>query len=145
MAELTPEEREKLERALAELGEHQATADVLRRQLNLLAASLSELSLTSETIRTLKNLKPETEILVPLGSDSFVTAKLALQDRVIAGMGAGVAAERTVEEALRALETRMVEVGGVFRQAQAELEKIGERFEALRPEVERLLAKAKKG
>jgi prefoldin alpha subunit len=140
---LTPEERERFQRILEELRSSQAVADVLRRQIALLTASLSELSLTSETIRTTKQLKPETEILVPIGSDSFITAKLALADKVITGLGADVAAERGVDDALKVLEARGAEVGKSIERLRQELEKLGERMEELRPEVERILAKIK--
>jgi prefoldin alpha subunit len=143
MEKLTSEDRQKLQRILAELSDHQATADILRQQLRVLAASLSELSMTTETIKVIKGLKPDTEVLVPLGSDSYATAKIALTDKVITGLGADIAAERGVDEAVQVLEARMAEIGRVVERTRQELEKLGERIEALRPEAERILAKAK--
>jgi prefoldin alpha subunit len=144
VAELKPEDRERLQKVLAELGEHQITADLLNQQITILAASLSELSMTMETIKTVKGAKPDTEILVPIGSDSFVTAKLPPTDKVITGLGAGVAAERSIPSALETLEARVAEVGQAIERARKELEKLGKRVEALGPEVERILAKARK-
>lgn len=143
MEKLIPEDRQKLQRILTELGNYQTTADLLRQQLSILASSISELSVTVETVKTIKGLKPDTEILVPIGSDSFATAKIALTDKVITGLGANVAAEQSVEDAERMLEARMTELGQTMEQARRELEKLGERIEALRPEAERILKKAK--
>jgi len=143
MEKLTSEDRQRLQRILAELGDYQTTADLLRQQLSILASSISELSITVETVKTIKGLKPDTEVLVPIGSDSFATAKVALTDRVITGLGANIAAERSVEDAVGMLEARMTELGQAMEQARQELEKLGERIEALRPEAERILAKAK--
>jgi len=144
MEKLTDDEQEKLQRILGELNNHQATAEALRQHLSLLAASLSELSMTLETIKTVKGLKPGTDILVPMGSDSFVTAKLAMTEKVITGLGADVAAERSSEDALKVLEARRTELEQALGQAREELGKLEERMEALRPEAERILEKAKK-
>lgn len=144
MEKLADEERKKLERILSELSDHQATAEALRQHLSLLAASLSELSMTLETIKTVKGLKPGTDILVPMGSDSFITAKLAMTEKVITGLGADVAAERSSEDALKVLEARRTELEQALGQAREELGKLEERMEALRPEAERILEKAKK-
>lgn len=143
MEKLTDEERKKLDRILGELSDHQATAEALRQHLSLLAASMSELSMTLEVIKTVKGLKPGTDILVPMGSDSFITAKLGTTDKVITGLGADVAAERGSEDALKVLEARRTELAQALDRAREELGKLGERMEALRPEAERILEKAK--
>ena len=144
MEKLNDEEQKKLQRILSELSDHQATADALRQHLSLLAASLSELSMTLEVIKTVKGLKPGTDILVPMGSDSFITAKLSTTEKVITGLGADVAAERSSEDALKVLETRRTELEQALDRAREELGKLGERMEALRPEAERILERAKK-
>jgi len=143
MEKLTPEDRQRLQRILAELGDYQTTADLLRQQLSILASSISELSMTVETVKTIKGLKPDTEVLVPIGSDSYATAKIALTDRVITDLGANIAAERSVEDAVGMLEARMTELGQTMGQFRQELEKLGERIEALRPEAELILKKTK--
>lgn len=144
MEKLAQEEQKRLQQIFAELDSCQATADLLQRQMNMIAASINELSMTVETIKTVKKLKPETEILVPIGSDSFVTAKLATTDKVITGLGADVSAEQSVDNAKQMLEARITELGQVLERAQQDLEKIGARVDALRPEADQILAKAKK-
>lgn len=108
-----------------------------------MASSISELSATVETVKKIKGLKPDTEVLVPIGSDSFATAKIAHTDKVVTGLGADVAAERSIEYTVKMLEARMTELGQAMEQARQELEKLGERIEALRPEAERIMARAK--
>ncbi len=144
MEKLPDEEQKRLQRILSELSDHQAAAEGLRQHLSLLATSMSELSMTLEAIKTVKGLKPGTDILVPVGSDSFITAKLATTEKVITGLGADVAAERSSEDALKVLEARRAELEQALDRAREELEKLGGRMEALRPEAERILEKAKK-
>jgi len=143
MEKLSPEEQQKLQQIFNELQNYEAMAGLLRQQMNLIANSLAELSMTVETIKTIKELKPETEILVPIGSDSFVTAKLATTDKVITGLGADVSAEQNVDGAKQMLEARIAELGRVLEQARQELDKIGKQIEELRPEADRILTKTK--
>jgi len=143
MEKLTDEEREKLQRILGELSDHQAAAEALQQHLSLLASSLSELSMTLEAIKMVKGLKPGTDILVPMGSDSFITAKLGTTDKVITGLGADVAAERSSTDAIVVLQDRRAELEQALGKAREELGKLGERIETLRPEAERILGKAR--
>lgn len=144
MEKITEEEQKKLQRTLSELRNHQATAEALRQNLSLLTASLSELSMTVEAIKTIKRLKPGTDILVPIGSDSFIAAKLGTTEKVITGLGADVAAERSNTDAIVTLQDRMAELEQALSKTREELEKLGKRIEALTPEAERLLEKARK-
>jgi prefoldin alpha subunit len=143
MEKLSKEEQQKLQQIFNELQNYEAMADLLRQQINMIANSLTELSMTVETIKTIRELKLGTEILVPIGSDSFVTTKLAATDNVITGLGADVSAEQSVDGATQMLEARITELGRVLEQARQELEKIGKQIEELRPEADRILTKTK--
>lgn len=143
MERLTKEEQERLQRIMAQLNDHQATVEALRQHISMLATSLTELSMTIGATKALKELKPDTEILVPIGSDSFINAKIARSDKVITGLGADVAAERTAEDAVKVLEARAAELEQTVGQAREELGRLEERIEALRPEAEKILKKAR--
>ncbi|MCJ7720326.1 MAG: prefoldin subunit alpha [Candidatus Hadarchaeum sp.] len=143
MEKLSNEEQQKLQQIFNELQNYEAMADLLRQQINMIANSLTELSMTVETIKTIRELELGTEILVPIGSDSFVTTKLAATDKVITGLGADVSAEQSVDGAKQMLEARITELGRVLEQARQELEKIGKQIEELRPEADRILTKTK--
>lgn len=144
MEKINEEEQKKLQRILSELRNHQATTEALRQNLSLLTASLSELSMTVEAIKTIKRLKPGTDILVPIGSDSFISAKLGTTEKVITGLGADVAAERSIIDTIVTLQDRMAELEQALNKTREELEKLDERIEALTPEAERLLEKSRK-
>ena len=141
MKDMKAEEAEKLQQLLAELNEYQATAEVLRQQISALATSITELSITTGAIKAVKDLKPDTEILVPIGCDSFITAKLVKADRVITGLGANIAAERSSEDAMKTLDARVAEVEQAMAKAREDLNKLEELIETLRPEAERMIEK----
>ncbi|MGC8816823.1 MAG: prefoldin subunit alpha [Candidatus Hadarchaeum sp.] len=143
MEPLKVEEREKLQRLLAEMNDGQAVVELLRQQASALAGSLSELNMTVGALKSLKELQPSADILVPLGSDTFIPAKLISAERVLVGLGADVMVERTVEEAIKFLEARIAEVEKAIEQTRTELKKVEERIEAIKPEAEKLLLRAR--
>ena len=143
MENLKAEDKEKLQRLFSELNDNQAVVDLLRQQISALAGSLSELSMTVGAIKVVKDLKPAADVLVPIGCDSFIAAKLSSVDKVVTGLGAEVMAERSAEDTIKVLETRGAEVEKAIESTRAELGKLEERIEAIRPEAERLLGKAK--
>jgi prefoldin alpha subunit len=143
MARLTDEEQERLQGILAQLSESEAAVETLRSHISELAASLTELSMTIGTIKTLKEHKPDTEILVPIGSDSFINAKITRSDKVMTGLGADVAAEYNADDAIKLLEARAAELEQAVGQAREELGRLEGRMEALRPEAEKLLKKTR--
>jgi prefoldin alpha subunit len=143
MPELTEEEREELESSLLELNRGGALIEALSKQVALLNASLSELSFTMEAIKKLREAPEGAEILTPIGSGSFVRAKLMPLEKVLTGVGADVVVERTPEEALKFLEEKSSEVGKAVQDLRAEMAKLTQRMEALRPEIEKLLSKSR--
>lgn len=143
MENLKVEDREKLQRLLNEFNDSQAVVDLLRQQISGLAGSLSEISMTVGAVKVLKDLQLDTDILVPIGCDSFISAKLSSAGKVLIGLGADVMAERSAEETVKVLETRAAEIEKAIEQTRAELGKLEERIEAIRPEAERLVGKAK--
>lgn len=144
MAELTPDEQKKLQQTIIELENSRSATEILREQINILASSINEIMATTETIKGIRKLEPGTEILVPIGSDSFLRAKITETDRVVSGLGADVMVERESERAISALEEQRKEFEQSIGKAREELERLTKRIEELRPEVERLMAKVRK-
>ncbi|MGQ9787705.1 MAG: prefoldin subunit alpha [Candidatus Hadarchaeaceae archaeon] len=143
MERLKIEERERLQRLLTEMNDGQAMLELLRQQLSTLVGSLSELKMTVDALKFLKDTPTSTDILVPLGSDTYIPAKFLTAERVLVGLGADVMVERTVEEATKILEAKIAEVEKAVEQTRAELKKVEERIEAIKPEAEKLLIKAR--
>jgi prefoldin alpha subunit len=138
------DDRARLQQIIAEMGGYRELIGVVREQIMAMSSAITEFTATISSIKALKDVKAGTEILVPIGADSFVPAKLSFSEKVEMGIGAEVFAERTSADAVAALEARVAELGKAIDQARAELEKLDERVAALRPEAEELVQKMKK-
>ncbi len=62
------------------------------------------------TLEGTKGKPGETETLVPIGSGSFVKARLADAEKVIIGVGAGVCIEKPIEDSMKDLRLRSSEL-----------------------------------
>lgn len=143
MPELTEEERKRLEVLTSQLGAYELRAEALRQQISALSRSLSELSLTVDTLKSLKTVEPEKEVMVSIGSGCFVHAKLKGDGKVVYSLGAGVLIEKTIDEAISSLEERVKELQEILQKTRDELEKVGAQAEEIRPELERLIQKTR--
>jgi prefoldin alpha subunit len=91
--------------------------DVYRRQIELagrnvefLEGMLSDAEQARDALEQWKDAEKDAEVLVPLGGNTYVLAKVADASRAIVGLGAGYSAERPTIEAVKILEKRTEEI-----------------------------------
>ncbi|MEW6221884.1 MAG: prefoldin subunit alpha [Candidatus Hadarchaeota archaeon] len=137
-------ERQRLQQVLAQLDSYRGLTGILREQISGMSAAMNEIVMTISTIEAMKDMKKDVDIMVPLGSDSFVQAKLAPSAKLVTGIGAEVVVERTAEEAIVALKAKAADLEKALKETVAEIEQLEKKAEALRPEAEELLEKMKK-
>jgi prefoldin alpha subunit len=85
------------------------TAEQLQMRVNLINAALTELSLASMSLEGIEK-KDSDEIFVPIGGGSYIKARLEDTDKVIYGVGAGIAIEKTIKEAKDDIANRIEEL-----------------------------------
>ncbi|KXB02968.1 hypothetical protein AKJ48_04360 [candidate division MSBL1 archaeon SCGC-AAA261O19] len=141
MEEKTEGESQELQKILLDLRESQQRAQGLQTQIKLLSNSVEEIDNTIGTIQGIKNMNSETDILVPIGGNSFLKAKLIETDKVLSGFGAELVAERNPDQAIEFLEQQKKEFNESIERARGELEKLSQHIEDLRPKAEELMAK----
>jgi prefoldin alpha subunit len=107
---LSSKNEEALRRLAVELQILEGTADALQQRINLVSAALTELSVANATLEGLEEEKHGSSLFVPIGGGSYVKANLETADKVVVGIGAGVAVERTVKEAKENVENRVAEL-----------------------------------
>ena len=101
---------QELKQALSALELMRAQTESLAEQQQLIQYSLEEYSRAKETLSKWKGAKKGEEILVPIGGNSFVFAKVEFNSKALVGIGSGVTVERPVDEAIATLDTRINEM-----------------------------------
>jgi prefoldin alpha subunit len=100
------DKQRELQGAIAQIELGRNRLEGLAGQIRLIETALSELSDTRKALEELSRGKDGASILVPVGSGSFVKAKVEDIKQVLVGVGAGVTVERKVSEAQEILNTR---------------------------------------
>ncbi len=106
----SPGKEDQLRRILYELQLMENTAQVLQQRMQILTQAQTELRVSQQSLNDLKDVKPDTPILVPVGGAAFVHAKTAPIEKVIVGVGADVSIEMEYPKAVEDINKRLEEV-----------------------------------
>lgn len=105
-----PRREDQLRRILYELQLMEGTANVLQQRMQILTQAQAELRVSQQSLGDLKEVQPDTPILIPVGGAAFIHAKTAPLDKVIVGVGADVSVEMDYQKAVDDVKTRLEEV-----------------------------------
>ncbi len=113
------DKQRELQRILIEADNYKKQIDSLSAQIQIVENKRMEMDSTIETMDSLKENKIGTEILVPIGSNSFVRAELRDNKKIIVGIGAGISVEKTIDEAKEILKSRNKELENTMNKLQS--------------------------
>ena len=126
-----PGGEEEIRRLLAAYQQYQAQADGIMRQLSLTQLTAEGLERASTAVDALDRAEVGQEIMVPIGSGSFIHATLASKEKVVLNVGAGVHIEKDAAEAKEILKVRKAEVQEGSRKLNEVLSKIDQEMQKI--------------
>ena len=138
-------EEETFRRLVVELRVLEGTAEALQSRVNLVNAALTELTIASMTLEGLEKEKKATPLFVPIGGGSYVKAKLESAEKVIVGIGANVAVERTIKEAKENLGNRIDELEKTRTALGQQFTQVLEKIRDDRARLEEIMTKLREG
>jgi prefoldin alpha subunit len=121
------------------------TVNELQSRINITNAALTELRVSSMTLEGLKKEKKDAQLFVPIGGGSYVKARLETAKKVVVGIGADVAVERTVKEAKEELKARIAELEKARETLGQQMNQVVERIQENRGRLEEVTAKLREG
>ena len=121
------------------------TVNELQSRINLTNSALTELRVSSMTLEGLEEEKKDAQLFVPIGGGSYVKARLETANKVVVGIGADVAVERTLKEAKEELETRIAELEKTREALVQQFNQVVERIQENRERLEEVTAKLREG
>jgi prefoldin alpha subunit len=101
---------QELQQSIMYLDQLKEQIATLKEQLEILELAVKEHNQAVDTLKDFKNLKKDNEILIPIGADSLVFAKILDTSKVIINVGAGIAMEDTIETAIEKLSSRIEKI-----------------------------------
>ncbi|UCF08956.1 MAG: prefoldin subunit alpha [Thermoplasmata archaeon] len=99
-----------LQQSLRTLELYRAQLDSLDQQYEFMAVTLRETTKAKETMEAYKEVEEGSEMLTPVGGSSFLFTKASGTNKAIVGIGADIAVETGIDDAIAMLESRIKEV-----------------------------------
>ena len=137
-----PGGEEEVRRLLAAYQQYQAQADGIMQQLSLTQITAEGLERALLAVEALDTAQVGQEILVPIGSGSFIHGSLASKEIVVLNVGAGVSIEKTAAEAKDILKVRKAEVLEGSKKLNAVLAKIDQEMQKIQAIMQQFEASA---
>jgi prefoldin alpha subunit len=132
----SPGGEEEIRRLLAAYQQYQAQAEAIARQLGLTQLTAEGLDRALRAIEAMETAEVGNEMLVPIGSGSFIHAKLASKEKVVLNVGAGVNIEKKPSEAKESLKIRKAEVAEGSKKLNEMLGKIDQEMQRIQAIME---------
>jgi len=117
----------------------EGSISLLQSRLDIVRAASNEVTLAHNTLEGLRKLQNGDSTLVPVGAGSYIRMQLQDSQKLIMGIGAGVAVERDVESSVTELKARMEELNKARTSLQQQLEQTAARYQQDREALEDLL------
>lgn len=109
-------DEQKLQQDYAMLENAKAQLEGLMRQQQLIQLAVDEHVRARETLKELANGAPGDEILMPIGANSYVSARISENRDAVVGIGAGVSVQKGKEDAEKFLDLKIDELSRAFKQ-----------------------------
>lgn len=121
--------------------EHQAlkgAVEGIQQRLSLVGSAMAELQLAIATLEGLHGEK-ESSLLVPVGGSSYIRVRVEDSEKLIVGVGADVAVEKTIEEAKVDFQTRVSELEKVRESLEKQFDEASTRLDSVQRGVQKLM------
>jgi prefoldin alpha subunit len=135
---LSKEDEEIFRRVATEIRFLESTAEAIQSRINFVNAALTELNYARMNLEGLEKEQVETSLLIPIGGGSYIKAKIESVDKVVVGVGAGVAVEKTLKEAKETLSKRIEELEKLLKRLQQQLTQVAQRIQEGRAKLEEI-------
>jgi prefoldin alpha subunit len=137
-------EEESFRRLVVELRILEGTAEALQSRISLVNAALTELRVANMTLDGLGKEKKEAPLVIPIGGGSFIEATLRGTDKIIVGVGAGVAIEKTIKAAKENLGNRLSNLEKAKTSLQQQLTQVIDRIGGQRTQLDETTAQLRR-
>ena len=120
-------------------------ATELQSRVSMTNAALAELKVSSMTLDGLEKEKKDAQLFVPIGGGSYIKARLETAKKVIVGIGADIAVEKSVKETKEDLQARIAELEKNRDTLGQQFNQVIEKIQENRSELESISAKLRVG
>jgi len=142
---LASKTEETLRKLSVEMRFLEQTAEAIQSRINMINAVITDLTYANMTLEGLEREKENSELMVPIGGNSYIKARLANPNQVIVGMGAGISVEKTLQEAKDIIKNRLENLEKSKANLQQQLAQVAEKMNEDKEKFDRLMTELREG
>lgn len=132
---------EEIRQKVGELELYRNQIDTLAKQDEILRLNIEELMRARDTLEGLKEKNPGDKILVPIGANFFINAKLDDTNKVISNLGSSVAAGEDVSEATERLDNHIKELNDAGQELANKVSELESKCATITQQLQEVYAK----
>ncbi len=110
--------------------------EAMEEQLMYIDEIIGEHSAAEETIKSFKDEKEDSEVLVPLGANTHIYCKVGRNDKVLVGLGADISAETDAEAAIDVIDRRKKDIMNTRTEIENQVSQLGQEYQNLEQELQ---------
>ncbi|MFX1562272.1 MAG: prefoldin subunit alpha [Promethearchaeota archaeon] len=107
--------------------------------LQMIDIQSQRLAETAVAVKSLKDHKPGDELMISIGSGVHIHVKMASTSHIVKVLGAGFAAEKTLDDALKGIEEQQKQLAALSQRQQEQLRTTQARLEEAQSQLSQLL------
>lgn len=115
---------DELRQALTVLDTYKMQLDALGGQAQILQMSLEETLRARDTLAAMDKAKEGDEVLIPIGSSSFVPAKVTGNRNAVVGIGNRISVEKDFKDAFEYMSANAEEINAALKKATEAIREI---------------------
>lgn len=136
---------EEFQKAATEYEMLRSQLEALAQQNELLTMSLEEHMRAKETMTRFQEGGKGSEILVPVGANSFLFAEIKVPDKAIVGIGSDLTVEEDMGEAIKRLDGKIEDLNTALKSLAEKIVEVSQNAEEKSEIVRTLYAQAQQG
>lgn len=125
-----------LRQALALVDAYKDRVEAMTRQVQVLRMSLDEVTVALEGVKAFRDAKDGEEIMVPVGASCFIPVTVGSRRTVITGIGSGISADKTTDQAVEYLEANSAEISEALKKSVEALNEAQQNLAAMTQTVQ---------
>lgn len=137
--------REELQKIYFEAENYRRQLEGISGQIQMLELAKNEINSAIKALDSLNEAKEGDEILVPIGSGSFLKGQLKDTKNVIIGIGADISLEKNPNEAKKILEKREKDMQAAMEKMRDNAAVLNKKLMELNSESERIIQEIQAG
>ena len=127
--------QQELQRKVNELQVLQNEVEIIQEEIDEMEDRIKEHEDAKETIKEYMDKEEGSEMLVPIGANTYLHAKVTNTDEVLIKLGADISAKRDIKKANEILDRRQNEIKENKKELENEMEELTQEAQELENEV----------